>query len=313
MSTKISFLFHPNDMEHGLHAITKSENGVKRRYLRGISSGLATDLHGERMTKECIKSFQDQAKSGDVLLYEGQHGVNFTEDLGLLVDSEILPTGDWMTEYRLFDTMDGFREGTPTLDRADKLWRQMNGLKPYSKPKKKGFSIEGDIPDGGVKSVDSDGKRIMSDVRLDGVLVVPKPAYSASIVSAVYKAFGEVPPEVENRVREEYRSSLGVIVKSAEGTTNFYRKKSMLDDGLDEAITEIIQSDTFGTAGEKLRMLFDEYGAMMVELILGHKGVFDGSAYPAEGGGDHQRTRLDALLEIQASLKNELKKRGFKQ
>ena len=67
--------------------------------MRGISSGIQQDLHGEKMTEKCIKSFHDQASSGDILLYKGKHGVDFTEDIrnielskeGLYLLKRILP------------------------------------------------------------------------------------------------------------------------------------------------------------------------------------------------------------------------------
>ena len=125
----IPFHCHPYGFEKKLHAVTKDDGeGRQRRYLVGITSGMKTDGHGERMTKRCVDKMQTQAKSGEVLLYEGQHGVNYTNDIGRLVESDITEAGDWITTYRLYDTFDGFAEGSSTLEKADKLWRQTINL-----------------------------------------------------------------------------------------------------------------------------------------------------------------------------------------
>lgn len=300
MSTKISFKFHPNDFENKAHAVEKAEGGKKRRYLRGVSSGMATDLHGERMTEACIKSFHDQATSGDVLLYEGQHGVDYTDDIGKLVNSEITAVGDWMTEYRLYDEDD--EVGPNTLEKADKLWKQVNGLPPYTRPKQKGFSIEGDIPDGGIMHVNESGQRVMNDVHLDGVVVVPRPAYGSSIASAVYKALQIVPPEVAEKVRKEYKNALQDRIQGIESQSNYYQKKSTIENGLEESIADILQTDHFGTEREKLEILFDEYSGMMIDLILQHEVVFKGMSAQSTDGV-YQSMRMQGLQNLEAALK----------
>ena len=138
------------------------------------------------MTENAVNSFMGQANSGNVLLYEGQHGVNYIDDIGKLTSADIIKGGDWFTEFRLYDDLD--KMGGVTLEKADKLWQQVNGFPPYNHPIQKGFSIEGEIPDGGIVSMDTTGKRVIDDVLLDGVVVVPRPAYKDSIASAVYKA-----------------------------------------------------------------------------------------------------------------------------
>ena len=303
MSTKISFKFHPNDFANNNHAVEKSEGGIKRRYLRGVSSGMATDLHGERMTQACIKSFHDQSVSGDVLLYEGQHGVNYTDDIGKLVDSEITPMGDWMTEYRLYDEMDGFAPDSNTLEKADKLWKQVNGIAPYTRPKQKGFSIEGDIPDGGILHVNESGQRVMNDVHLDGVVVVPRPAYGSSIASAVYKALKLVPPQVAERVRKEYHNTLQDRIQGVESQSNYYQKKNMIENGLEESIIDILQDEKFDTSKEKLEILFDEYSSMMIDLILQHEVVFKGVSTDSSDTVYHDQ-RYQSLQDLEAALKN---------
>ena len=57
------------DREIAIIAEHTDSEGKKRRYLKGCSSGMKVDGHGERMTKNCIKNMQEQAKSGNILLY----------------------------------------------------------------------------------------------------------------------------------------------------------------------------------------------------------------------------------------------------
>ena len=303
MSTRISFKFHPRDFEHSQHAVEKTEGGRKRRYLYGISSGMATDLHGERMTEACIKSFHEQANSGDILLYEGQHGVDYTDDIGILVSSEITPMGDWMTGYRLYDEDDGFEPGSNTLEKSDKLWKQVNGFSPYKKPKQKGFSIEGDIPDGGILHVNESGQRTMNDVHLDGVVVVPRPAYRSSIASAVYKALKLIPPDVQEKTREMYKNTLRDRIQGVESQSNYYQKKNTIENSLEDAIVDILQENRFGTQREQLDILFDEYKRLMIDLILQHEAVYKGVS---TDGSDmvYHRDRQQVLQDLDVALKN---------
>lgn len=307
---KISFRFQPGDFEHGNHAVEKDEGGRKRRYLQGISSGIKKDLHGENMTEKCIKSFHEQAESGDVLLYEGQHGVNFVDDIGKLTHSEITPSGDWFTEYRLYDEADGM--GPVTLEKADKLWKQVNGLPPYTKPKQKGFSIEGEIPDNGILTMDGTGKRVMNAVQLDGVVVVPRPAYKDSVASSVYKALGMVPPEVAEKVHKDLSQRLHDKLNQAEMSNSFYQKKYMIEDELDQAIHELVSNDRHGTSEEKLRILYQEYSDLMVTLILQNEGIFKNMNPLSDGSGEvyQDSNRLRTLLGLESMVEKFVKMRG---
>lgn len=307
-SRKISFRFHPNDWDHNNHAVEKDEGGRKRRYLVGISSGMRKDLHGENMTEACIKSFQEQADSGDILLYEGQHGVNFVDDIGKLTHSEITPAGDWLTEYRLYDEDDNM--GAVTLEKADKLWKQVNGIAPYTRPKQKGFSIEGEVPEGGIMSIDGTGKRVMNSVHLDGVVVVPRPAYKDSIASSVYKALGVIPPDVVDKIHKNLGERLHEKVRQAEVSSTFYQKKFIIESELEDAICEILSKDKFGTSKEKLQILFQEYSDLMVDLILQNEGIFKDIITDGSSEVYHDNTRLRSLQQLQSSVQNLLEMRG---
>lgn len=267
-TTRISFHFHPYNPENKMHLVEKDESGRKRRYMKGISSGPRHDAHGERMTPNCIKGFMDQANSGEILLFADTHGVRSTDDIGKLVHAEISPEGDWMTEYRLYDELDGV--GPMTLERADKLWRQSNGMPPYTKPRQKGFSVEGYIPENGIVQMSNDGKRVIDSVELDGVVVVPRPAYKDSIAHAVFKALGETPPWVQ---RNSLSAKLREKVEFDEVRESYYRQKSLVFDNLDESIVEIMGDENQDKA-ERLKILFEEFESLMIDLILKSPVVF---------------------------------------
>ena len=264
---KIHIHFHPREGGSPF-AVEKEEGGRKRRYLEGITSGLLSDGHGERMTEGCIESFQKQAESGDVLLYAGNHGSAYTEDIGMLVDSGVDPNGDWWTKYRLYDELDGM--GAHTLEAADKVWRQINGLPPYTTPQERGFSIEGDIPDGGLKFVDKSGRRVMDDIVLDGVWLVRRPSYRSSVAHAVAKAIGAPIPGV---VRKSLKNSLEQAMKDSEARSAYFDAQYRLQDALDKEMREIVCGGD-PDREEQLSALFSEYGKMMTDLVLDHEFVF---------------------------------------
>ena len=290
-SRKISFHFHPMNPEGNEHAVEKSDNtGTKRRYLRGLSSGVKVDGHGERITDKCIKSFHNQAVSGDILLYPDLHGIRGTDDIGILVNHEITKSGDWMTEYRLYDQNDDV--GATTLERVDKLWKQMNGLPPYTKPKQKGFSIEGTIPDYAIVQMDeTGGGRVIDDVMLDGVVIVPRPAYQDSIAHAVYKALGEYAPW---QIRTGISNILRKELDAYETEDKYFHGRYVLDDVLHSKIDEIMTKSEYPDKGEALTIVFKEYGELMSDLIIKSQPVW---------GDRNNKTSLSVDLPINSKAK----------
>lgn len=268
MGEKVSLSFHfgPYDFEHQGHAVTKAdESGNARKYLGGVASGMREDMHGERMTQKCIKSFIEQANSGDILLYPDIHGVKYTEDIGILKEARILPNGDWYTEFRLYDEYDDVDSRSREV--ADKLWKQVNGLAPYTKPKQKGFSIEGFVPEESIIQMDEDGgRRVMDDVLLDGVVVVPRPAYQDSIAHAIYKALGETPPwVVENKLRN--------VLKKGEVENAYFRRKFAAEEAFESLVTDIMNSDSVNKA-EQVDQVVKEYGGVLRELVINSEAAF---------------------------------------
>lgn len=273
----ISIHFHPFAFEKKQHAIEKSENGIKKKYLIGISSGIMKDGHGERMTENCIKSMMEQGNSGNILLYAGLHGVNFIDDLGILKNSSI-DNGNWITEYQLYDETDLQQVGKETVEKANKLWCQVNGLSPYKTPMQKGFSIEGVVPEDQIldKTVNKDGSwsnRVINDMMLDGTVVVNRPAYKDSVVTAVYKCLGELHPEAKLKLSKSYNGFLIDTLKEHQDKRNFYQKFFEINSVLEEKISDIMKIPD-NRESERLNILFDEYKGLMVGLILQHANIF---------------------------------------
>ncbi len=273
---RISFLFAMGDGP-GVGRVEKAEvpGGPKRRYLEGVSSGLSVDAAGERMTERAVKGFHEQANSGDILLYAGKHGVDFFDDIGKLVHSSILPNGDWQTRYRIYDALD-FPEvsvpphiGRDTLERCDKIWKQVCGLPPYTKPKQKGFSVEGIVPDANLLTMDSTGRRQMDRVDLDGVLLVGRPAYP-SVARAVYKALGIISPE---DLRGTLARGLAEEVVAKADAEGYYDQYYRVQGALDERVNRIMNMNSPERA-DMLRTLFAEYGDLMVDLTMRSETVF---------------------------------------
>jgi len=299
--TKIRFHFHPLDWENKGHVIEKSENGVKRKYLKGISSGINIDGHGERMTPNCIKSFSEQAKSGDVLLFPDIHGIRGTDDIGILVDHEVDKGGNWVTEYRLYDELDDM--GSTTIEKAVHLWKQMNGLPPYSKPRQKGFSIEGSIPEGGIVQMSADGRRVIDAVDLDGVVVVPRPAYKDSIAHACYKALGEEAPWV---VQKDFQGILHKELENSNLEEAYFLKRYQLDDTLHKAINNIMVSNSDDKVA-KLGIIFDEYKSLMTDLVTKSRSIFvaGGVSFNSSDLPSGNRKNKDELFK---EISNEMSK-----
>ena len=266
----IHFHFHPKGFDKKENAVEKAdEQGRLRRYLCGVSSGLSEDAHGERMSGKCIKSFQSQAGSGEILLFPDIHGIKESEDIGILTKAEILDNGDWYTEYRLYDEYDDV--GPNKLEKADTIWKQTNGLPPYKRRRQKGFSIEGVIPEESlvVNSVGQVDRTVIDDILLDGVVLVPRPAYQDSIASAIFKALGEVSPHRAESIQNTLRDNL----EQQDISDNYYRLKWQYMDALEQTIEKIMIKKN-NNKREELKILFEEFKDLMTELILKSERMF---------------------------------------
>jgi hypothetical protein len=275
---KRSFKLHyrPFNFDKGMHAIEKEEDGIKRRYLQGISSGQLEDGDGERITKEAIDDFMVQAEAGDIPLYAGKHDIDFIDDVGILTKAQLIDGGlNWFTQYRLYDEHDNM--GPVTLEKADKLWARNKGLPPYKKPKKLGFSIEGYIPDDGIESItQKDGRvaRVIRKVNLEGVVVVPNPSYKDSIATGLYKALGEVPPWHTDRFKKQLRETLSERIRTEDVKRDYSEAKWRIMDAFDQGIHDIMRDPQDPERQDKIVLLFNEYRDIMIPILMQSQEVF---------------------------------------
>jgi hypothetical protein len=262
------------------------------------------DGHGERMTEHCIESMMNQGNSGNVLLYAGLHGVNFIDDLGIL-KSSVVENGNWITDYMLYDESDEANVGRDTVERANKLWCQVNGLAPYKAPIQKGFSIEGVVPEDQIldKTVNDDGSwtnRVINDMVLDGTVVVNRPAYKDSVITAVYKCLGELHPEAKLKLSKSYQGLLIDTLKEHQDKRNFYQQFFEINSVLEEKISDIMKIPD-NRESERLAILFDEYKGLMVGLILQHADIF--REEPIEDNGGIQPPNIIVAEKAQLLMK----------
>lgn len=271
VTTKIHFQFLPYLPESNLHAVEKSGEGKKpKRYLTGVSSGIAVDGHGERMTSKAIESFLAQSMSREILLYPDVHGIQASNDIGRLVKTEIMDNGDWYTEYELYDGSEGAQPYQ--VERANTLWNQVKGLAPYKKSRQFGFSIEGIVPEDGF-SMDDKGRRMMNDVELDGVVLVPKPAYTTSVAAAVYKALGEKQPTDFKRGLLE---TFGEKVSEKEAREKYYSISWDYRSALEDCICAVMENPDIDITAKKtyLEDVLTEYKTRLIDLVLQSESVF---------------------------------------
>jgi hypothetical protein len=285
MRTGIKFLYKA---KQSLYAVEKEDRGGrKRRYLYGVTSGTETDEEGERMTSQAIASMQKQFETGNILLYAGKHNQLFVDDVGIATNHIVTENKELEAEYRLWDVFDGFPEGDPALARADHLWKQANGLPPYEKggPKKAGFSIEGWIPENGIRSI-TNGKRVVDDVILTGVNCVLNPAYPTSIAYAIEKALGEIetgeevtPPEIK-LLRPSLAEMLGEAKRQSQERDNYHSKHWELEEtfmrGVEGkwGVIKIMQMEDGMTRQELLKDWIDQYANQLYELFQNSASYF---------------------------------------
>lgn len=307
---KIKFVFHPYNYESKGHIVEKEENGKQRRYIEGIASGMKTDALGEKMTAKCIKSFMDQANSGDILLYPDVHGIRASEDIGILKEARIFDSGDWWISNRLYDEDDGI--GTHKKEIIDTLWKQMCGSPPYSKPKQKGFSIEGYIPPGGIIEAEMDQvgnmrNRVMDNVLLDGVVLVPRPAYKSSIATAVFKALGELTPEFADNVRKSIKGELANKIQEDQLRDQYYKKKWDIQDALETSIEKIMRRSKDERKEEQIKILFDEYSKFMTDLIIESESLFIKDEDDIEDVSPYGEASKNSKIEIFRGILSQMK------
>lgn len=246
-----------------------AEGGQKHRYLCGIASGPRRDATGEKVTEKCIQSIVKQAESGDLLLFPDIHGIGESKDIGILEGFRVLDTGDWYVEFRLYDETDDVPQSK--LDVIDTIWKQINGLPPYTVPKKKGFSIEGYIPtEGGIVKRETTGE--IDEIIIQGAIITPTPAYQDSIAHAVYKALGEKAPWV---VAKDIKSRLSAALTERETRDAYDRERWNIQSALEDMIRSIMTGEEGADQKTALTQTFDEYRDLMVPIILDSAAIFE--------------------------------------
>jgi len=313
MNKKISFHFQPNIQERSpigsnslvsTMLVEKEIDGKKRRYFEGVSSGLKEDAHKERMSEKAVCKFMEQANSGDILLYPDIHGIKQSEDIGILEKGEINKSGDWWTSYRLYDEYDD--PGQYKLEKINNLWKQSLGLPPYRKPKQMGFSIEGIIPENGI-IMTAKGDTVLDDIMLDGVVLVPRPAYMTSIANAVYKALDVLPPWREKITQDNINGKLDKVLKDKELKDKYWSKKFDVQDALEKSVNEVMV-DKWDMKTERLGIIFDEYKFAMMNLVAESETVFKNKTLAKEERNKNQvyKDLVTELGELQKSFARRL-------
>ena len=257
------------------YAIEKEDaSGVLRRYLYGITTGLEVDHDEEFMTENCVSDMEKQVATESILLWGGKHGQNMVDDLGIAVGSRRDANGELEVEYRLYDEHDGFLPGAECLAKADKLWKQANGIHPYPAPINYGFSIEGRIPENGIKSISAKGKRIVEKIKLRGVVVTPDPSYKTSVAHSVAKALEDVSVETRLTDIEPLSDQLSDKLRMEEIRDSYYQRRYRIDEIFDDSVAKLMQAEDVTQRGEILRMRIQEYGEMLFDLIIKNEAYF---------------------------------------
>lgn len=260
--------------------VRKDSTGKERRYLAGISSGSAIDGHGENMSPRCVASFNEQAKTKDILLFVN-HDRNWSEDIGILTHSEILQDGDWYTEYCLYDISDNV--GERSIEEAEKAWNRSNGLPPYKHPVQFGFSIEGFV-----EEADMVGTTI-DYVDLDpGVALVSRPAYHRSIASAIQKALSG----------RSAQSGFEKSFQKALTKKETFSTRLALETALDEAVEETKSIVDTAKREEALSKIYRQYSQKMTALESGSEGMMKQRKGLDELPPDLQTQLLDVIADI---------------
>lgn len=240
------------------------EQGRKRRYVKGICSGTHVDAHNERMNANCIAGFDKQFQERDILLFADVHGIKASEDIGIMVDSEV--QGDnWIVEYRLYDEQDGI--GQAKLETINTLWKQMNGLPPYTKPMVKGLSIEAYVYAGGYAPKEGDVV-VINEAELIGVIICDRPAYQESELTPVEKSRrSKVCRDIAGRLKES--------IALDDIRDNYYSQRYELEDALYREIKNIMLHESEDSREAILSATFDEFRDLNLQLIRESTAMFD--------------------------------------
>ena len=196
-------------------------------------------------------------------------------------------------------TSDELNTGVGTLSKIDKLWKQVNGLKPYTSRKQKGFSIEGFVPDEkDILYTSANGKRIINNITLQGVIVTPNPAYTCSVAGAFYKALGDTLPQASAKIT----SSFLTVISDGEIQNAYYRKRYIYQDALEQVIEDVMNHPEIRDKKVELNRIFDEFKNSMIELITQSASVFKKPVNSAPEDIGYLYTPPSEKIEVLKSL-----------
>ena len=195
------------------------------------------------------------------------HGKGATDDIGMLTNSKILEDGNWWIEARLYDENDNI--GSYKLEKANDLWNQVNGIDPYAEAKQKGFSIEGYLTD--LEKIDATtGGRIINNMELDYMAVVPRPAYKDSIAHSVAKSLGA---QTEWAIRKTISNKIEMKLNERKESENLNTEKWALESALGEVVDSIMSSDSLDKYTE-LNTTLDEFKNAHIKILMKYEDTF---------------------------------------
>ena len=116
----------------------------------------------------------------------------------------------------------------------------------------------------------------IDDVVLDGIGVVPRPAYTSSMALAVSKALGT---KIESRVRKDFKNRIKDKINLNELNDKYFVRRTEFQDVLEEEIEEVMRADSIQDKQKSLIELLDEFKEHMIDLIRNSAGRF----LPADG------------------------------
>jgi hypothetical protein len=266
------FLFHPCNpvtkeiiRDGGENSIDREDG--KNKYLVGITSGMSTDYHGDRMSKEAIEDMASQALDKDITLY-ANHNKDYNRAIGIMTKAEVTQNGELYCEYRLWNDEDGVPQ--QEYEDAQHIWKMINGIKPYTKKRQFGFSIEGYIRDNDIEKTAS-GK-LIKKVDLDpGVSLVTKPAYNYSVASAIMKSID---------ANKTQKGILDTTIDQSKQISTFYEDRWEIEDAKGTAERAVIEAEK--TPQEKqalLEEIYEDYKMKMLALYarVEYKDPYDKS------------------------------------
>lgn len=147
-------------------------------WLEGVASGTKVDLQGERMAKECVEAMKAQINGGAIPL-RSSHYSDWDEEIGVIKSGDVNPGGELIVKVWL----------DKAHEKAQTLWRKMNGVPGKVDPAKLGMSIGGYLLNATEELIDGTLTRVIRALELDHICVTSRPAYpDAWITGASEKA-----------------------------------------------------------------------------------------------------------------------------